>query len=604
MASLCFPTLADERVPAPVPANQERRLVASFGASLAADYAKRVAPNEAMSVDLTDRAAWAARHAELTSASVSACVLFLNSGWTENDRTALDVLLPFLSNATHIAVVSSFRVHLSDRKASISETEVLDRLKSLQARVVTFRPGHVLSESSPCSRMLRRFGFVYPLVPQRLRTCFIEAGALFDAIDHERDDPPEEQSRRGEGARPLRSRVITVLGRNEAWREQLRRHRPRGPLQAGLTALCYLAAVLLIGQLAAFVFGLLARLWPSLQRLNFDTLRPKYLAELLALCNRHNIEHVKVVGYNNGVVHFGHRYPGVTVVSTVHCNRLVRIATDIIRADCGVTIRQARAFVALAHQELPVIPNYSYVCLGTALFVPIHGSASDFTTVAETITQALFYDPLREQVILATSDDATFRNAAYNMASRLIVLRVWLRVKPSGRYLVRHEKCEQAGSDALLTALRDPEATNVEIRQSTASSPTVVVSRYYQAAGEPRAECLDVPRDAIGRLWDKLEENPLTSFLMHAMARRLIWHVELFFPPDDFGRFWADHRTFPLRKIQLRYIRQDALPYSPFRDHDCVSVDMFMFRWQRARFDAYLKQEFATVRSNPGKHSR
>ena len=130
------------------------------------------------------------------------------------------------------------------------------------------------------------------------------------------------------------------------------------------------------------------------------------------------------------------------------------------------------------------------------------------------------------------------------------------------------------------------------------------MSRYYQAAGEPRAECLDVPRDAIGRLWDKLEENPLTSFLMHAMARRLIWHVELFFPPDDFGRFWADHRTFPLRKIQLRYIRQDALPYSPFRDHDCVSVDMFMFRWQRARFDAYLKQEFATVRSNPGKHSR
>jgi hypothetical protein len=236
--------------------------------------------------------------------------------------------------------------------------------------------------------------------------------------------------------------------------------------------------------------------------------------------------------------------------------------------------------------------------------VPIHGSASDFTTVAETITQALFYDPVRERLILAKSDHTVFRDTVYNPESRLIVLRVWLRVRPSERYVVRHQECENPDSEVLLDSLRDSEATNVEIRQSNASHSKVVASKYYRAAGGARSELLEVPRDAIGRLWDKLEENPVSSFLMHAMARALIWHVELFFPPDDFVTFWKTHASLPLRKIQLRSIRQDGLPHSPFRDHDCVSVDMFMFRWQRARFETYVKQMFGAVRSNPGKHSR
>ena len=48
--------------------------------------------------------------------------------------------------------------------------------------------------------------------------------------------------------------------------------------------------------------------------------------------------HIKVVGYNNGVVHFGHRYPGKTIVSTVGCNRVARDGIDILRADCGATV--------------------------------------------------------------------------------------------------------------------------------------------------------------------------------------------------------------------------------------------------------------------------
>jgi hypothetical protein len=115
---------------------------------------------------------------------------------------------------------------------------------------------------------------------------------------------------------------------------------------------------------------------------------------------------------------------------------------------------------------------------------------------------------------------------------------------------------------------------------------------------------LELPRDTIGRLWDRLEENPVTSFLMHALTRHFAFHVELFFSPEEFTTFWASHRTQPLRKLQLRYIRRDGMPHSPFRDHDCVSVDLFMLRRHRRQFLTYLKETCPAAQTNPGKHSR
>ncbi len=146
-------------------------------------------------------------------------------------------------------------------------------------------------------------------------------------------------------------------------------------------------------------------------------------------------------------------------------------------------------------------------------------------------------------------------------------------------------------------------ASNVEIRKSNAAGSKVTICRYYQDSRQTQGPVLELPRDSLGRLWDRLEENPITSFLMHALTRHLAWHVELFFTVDEFATFWATHQELPLRKIQLRWIRRDGLPHSPFRDHDCVSSDMFMLRGHRQQFEAYLKKTFAVVRANPGKHS-
>jgi hypothetical protein len=366
---------------------------------------------------------------------------------------------------------------------------------------------------------------------------------------------------------------------------------------------CWILSLLLVGQFAAVALDLLARWFPSLRHWNFDTLRPGSFQDLLALYNPYNFQHVKVVGYNNGVVHFGQRHPGKTIVSTVLCNRIMRVGANEIKADCGATIRKARDFLADARQELYVLPNYSYVCLGTAFFVPIHGSASDYATVAETITQALLYDPVSDRFVRASSDEPAFRDQVYNLSSNVLLLRLCLRVKSKSLYFVQRQQLENATAEELLSALCDTSAANVEMRKAKAAGRAIEVSKYYQAA-DCVENLLEVPRDSLGRLWDRLEENAVTSFLMHALTRWLAWHVELFFTAEQFKTFWETHQSLPLRKIQLRYIRRDGLPHSPFRELDCVSADMFMFRWNRRAFEAYLKQAFGVVRSNPGKHSQ
>jgi hypothetical protein len=441
--------------------------------------------------------------------------------------------------------------------------------------------------------LLRRLGFLYPLVPRRLRSCCIEGEELFAAIDRERRKPG-----------PSRPRALTLLGPNLPWRDWLAKHRSQGIGHVCLTAISVLLSLLLLGQLAGLVLALLARLRPSLRCWNFDTLRPGSIRELLELYNGYNCRHVKVVGYNNGVVHFGQRYPGKTIISAVGCNRVANVGPDLLAADCGATVRKAMDFLAGTGRELPVVPNYSYVCLGTAFFVPIHGSAASFSTIADTIVRVILYHPASDQLIAATRDDAAFRDCLYDLSADVLLLRLYLLVAPKSRYYVHRQTLQGVRSEEILAALRDEQAANVELRKSNAAGDAVTMCKYYRDPGQATGEMLEIPRDALGRLWDRLEENPVTSFLMHALTRHLAWHVELFFTDEEFARFWETHRSLPLRKIQIRHIRRDNMPHSPFRDHDCVSVDLFMLRRHRQRFEAYLKETFTTVRANPGKHSR
>lgn len=590
MASLSLPTPAE--APAPPAPRPEVILVAGFRNPIAADYAAYIRQQKSYSIAIVTEAE--DFYPVQAPAPISAVVLFLGRRMTGRDRRALVNLVDAAARgkASYVCIVNTFRVHLGDRVAADIESQVLERFESLGVRTVVFRSGHILSRHSTASAWLRLLGSFYPLVPGRVRSCFVESDDLFAAMERERRMYPGN-----------RSRTFTLLGANNPWRVMLARNRGKGFLSIGLTLMSAVLSLLLIGHFAAFLLNLFARRWAHLRRWNFDTLKPRSFRELLELVNPYNFRHVKVVGYNNGVNHFGQKFPARTIVSTVHCNRIVRAGPDRVKADCGCTILKAREFLAGASQELYVIPNYSYVCLGTAFFVPIHGSASDYSTIADTVTRALFYDPESDRMVLAGRGDPAFRDHLYNLNSSWLLLRLQLRVKPKSRYFVHRQDLEAPDSGVLLLALRDSRAANVEVRKSRAASSAVQVNRYYREPGQAQAPVLELPRDSLGRLWDRLEENRLTSFLMHALTRYLGWHVELFFTAEEFATFWNSHASLPLRKIQLRYIQRDGFPHSPFREHDCISADMFMFRKHRAVFEEYLKKTFPVIRVNPGKHS-
>jgi hypothetical protein len=608
-------------------------LVAGFGNAVAADYAAFVRRGDAVLV--ADGRIRALAEGGGRTVALDECVrstaddwggrgrgvslvVFLSPRPTERERRGLADLLRASNSwpVRFVGIIGSFRVHLDDPVAEEAERFALGHAltSGLEPRVAVFRPGNVLSLHSGVSRFLRRLAPVYPLVARRLGTCFIDGVELFAAIEAER---LREGRPSGFGAdatasldpagRALgrRRRAYTLLGANLPWREVLSRHRvsPSTPGQSLMTAAAQVLSWLGVGQAVALAVTLLAGRFAWARPWRVHTLRPRSMRELLSLCHRGNIDRVRVVGYNNGVNHFGHRYPGRTIVSTVCCRRTVRVGPGRLKGDCGATVRDALDCLSGDGEDLYVIPNYSYVCLGTAYFVPIHGSSVDFATIADTVDRVVLYDPDRDRIVSAARHEGAFTENVYNLRSRVVVLRLYLRTKPKSSYLVRRETWRSPSAGDLLGVLRDRDATNVEIRQAHSASAEVTVSRYYTGPDAASGPALELPRDALGRLWDRLEENPVSSFLMHALSRHLAWHTELFFTPEEFERFWSTHAWVPLRKIQLRYIRRDGMPHSPFRDEDCVSADLFLFRTSKAVFDAYLKTTFPSVRTNPGKHS-
>ena len=252
-------------------------------------------------------------------------------------------------------------------------------------------------------------------------------------------------------------RTITVLGPNRPWHMRIccANIAAKASRPACLTGLCFLLALTLLpsamsprsSSISWRAGGRRSRHGTSTPcGQNRSTSCSPSSQSVTTFC------HVKVVGYNNGVVHFGHRYPGKTVVSTVLCNRIVRTRADVIKADCGATIRKATDFLAANGQELYVLPNYSYVCLGTAFFIPIHGlrpptyidgRGDDRQGLCSTIRVA-------DRFILATSDEPAFREHGLTHAASNLALSCGcgFASKPRPAILPSSKIWKDASSDA------------------------------------------------------------------------------------------------------------------------------------------------------------
>jgi hypothetical protein len=490
-----------------------------------------------------------------------------------------------------ICVVSTWKVHFEDRTAIRVENAVLRMLQGLAARVVILRPSHVLSPHSELGHVLQMSWLLLLLVPARLKGCSLPGEELFATI--------EQELRR---TRLLKNRTYTLLGANRPWRIRLLENLS-GESQRYLLAITSILVPLAVFRfLLGWLISLIAPRTHWLTAWHTETLRPRSRRELLALYNPYNHRHVKIVGYNNGVVHFGQRFPGKTIISTVLCNQRARVRGDVAEFDAGVTIRQVTAVLDSVGKQLHVVPNYSYVSLATAFFIPIHGSASMHSTIAQTIEKVVLYDPVRDRFLIARRGEPTFGQFVYNQTAEVLLLRMAVQTTKKATYFVRKREVVNPSSQEIIAAFHDNTASNVEIRKAGSTTAIVQVYQYFTDKGLGKEAALELPRDALGQLWDRLEENPLTSFLFHGLTRWLAYHTELFLSEQEFARFWKTHRTLPVRKIQLRYIRRDGWPHSAFRDHNCISADLFLLKKHRELFKSYLKQTLPLARMNPGKH--
>ncbi len=324
---------------------------------------------------------------------------------------------------------------------------------------------------------------------------------------------------------------------------------------------------------------------------------------LIALCGALNRPHVALAGFNTGVNHFGWRYPGKTLVQTVRAGQRIRLRGEILEADASLLIKDAVAVLRKAGYEFLVLPNYSYVSLGTVFMVPVHGSGCEVSTLGETIVKVLVYDPSTDRIVRLRRDDPRFARWMYNPESGVVVLRLWFRVRPCFRYFRQRRTLTAPSAAELWNAFRDPDASHIEARKQRAADPHVSLYRYRLDSAGLDGHAEELPRDTIGRVWDRIEQNRLAASMFHAFVRNFGFHVELFLNESEFALFWQHHRDLPLAKMQFRLARRDGLPHSPCGDCDRMSIDLFMSRRRSARFLAFVKEHLPHARFNRGKHS-
>ena len=524
-----------------------------------------------------------------------------------------------------VIVIQSVSLHFNDPNAIAFETILHDNLKSHVSSLTIIRTGFIVNPSSATSLWFRRLSGLCRLLPSRMTSTFLDGAKLFSIIDEElvRDQNSWESS-----VPPTESglRDITILGQRRPWRDVAAEFQSGGGMQQVLQLPCAVISLLGIPWLFFWAVVLAGKIVPSLRQFHFHTLKPRSVRELISLYNRHNCSHVQIAGYNNGVNHFGWKYPNQTVVLTTSIPGDVRLSTlrsttlqspessaatgstlesqaTLVTVDAGLTLNHCVKELNKVQREFYVVPNYSWISMGTLFFVPVHGSGSRVSTLGDTIEHVLLYDGDNERYVQAHRGDDVFRDAMYDMKRHWLLLNLTLRVKPKSKYFVRRSKIENPSAEDIRNLFNDPEASNVEIRKNQAAGTAIDVSHYFVDTKAGGSDTMELPRDSMGRIWDRLEETPVVSTLFHWFVRTFAFHVELFLKPEEFAIFWEHHRSLPVSKIQLRRVLKDGISHSACEQDDCISADLFMTRRNRDVFCRFVATYLPNVRTNPGKQS-
>lgn len=550
----------------------------------------------------------------------------------------------------------------------LEENECSSTAKNSGSRMTVIRTGYLLSPSSPITRRLKTLRRLRALIGPQLASTFVPGPTLFSAINselalmhlaadggiEEKSESPTHPCERRENVRRYLAsqgissggaisggvfsdcgliRYVTILGHRRPWQsvlEDCTKATSAVDYGAILKTICRWTGLqwlieMLVRNLICMV--------PSARQIDFHTLKPRTVHEIISLYNRHNFQYVQIAGYNNGVNHFGWKFPDRTVVLTSGLSGETRLSNSLmperaigipeqggaaldnstvpeyaagtgtyLTVDSGLTLKHCIQELERHDREFYVVPNYSWISMGTLFFVPIHGSGSQVSTLGDTIEDILLYDAVAEEFRYSCRGEEFFRDAMYDTSQHRLLLRLSLRVKRKSIYSVRHEKLEDPSAEDVLRCFEDADCSHVEIRKHRAADSAIDIRRYYvDSSSTPGV--MEMPRDRIGRVWDRLEETPIASTLFHWFVRTFAFHVELFLTPEEFAIFWKHHKSLSISKIQLRQILRDNITHSACRWSNCISADLFLMRSNRVEFLGFLSTHLPNVRHNPGKQS-
>lgn len=510
-----------------------------------------------------------------------------------------------------VIVIESLAIHQADSCAIAMEEFLVETLKPLVDQLTLLRTGHLCwkeNDSLNVPRWLRR------LLPECLTSTFVEIHSLRCAID----DVLRSEENVSSSSLPFRfpCHRISVPGRRWPLCKSPGSLEPEncsGRIEQsetlGRTHLLKHPSLVhrAIHRLVGLATPLLKSVSPVFRRLTPDELKPRTVQELLSLCHRYSRADIQIAGYNNGVHHFGWKFPEKTVVSTASMEGRIRMSRDRITADAGKTLFDCIQALKPTDREFCVVPNYSFIAMGTLFFVPIHGSGSRVSTMGETIEKVLLYHCETGEFVSARRGSGVFQDAMYHRSSPWIVLRLTLRTQARQNLKVETTVLNDPSAAELCNQLQNPDASHVEIRKTRAADSKVTVRACYSGeqtdTDSAQRTTTDLPRDQIGRLWDRIEQTPVLSTVFHWYVRTRAFHTELFLTAAEFEVFWTHHRSLPLSKIQIRQMRQDGMQHSPCRSEDLISVDLFMSRRNHDVFCRFISDYLPNARHNPGKQS-
>ncbi|MEM6821046.1 MAG: FAD-binding protein [Verrucomicrobiota bacterium] len=458
--------------------------------------------------------------------------------------------------------------------------------KESDGSLVILRLGNLLE-----ANQFRAFWFLAPLCSPRYQSPFVSAERVRSIV------------RQLIGEKSVAGRVVTLLGENKRVSEVLLANRDSSLLKSVLFGLNQCLWFLGVGLLIEGVLLAIKRKSLNFRVWRCHTLFPTSEEEVLSLCNPHNFEDVKVVGYNNGINHYGRSYPGKTVICTVCFNKILFVSEDEVNVQAGVTFRGIYEALKPDKKTLHVVPNYSYISAGSAFFIPVHGSTRKFSSLGETISEVTFYNVSEDEIVTLREDSEAFKETIYDLSRPIVVLRLAIKIKEISSYVRKQQELESPSIDDLIKELHDPEPNNLEIRKTKSTSTQVTINKYYLAQDTNEVEGDDLPRDDVGGLWDAMEEHPIKAPLFHFYVKAFGYGPEFFLEERDFRTFLEEHHKFPIQKLNFRKVKPDDLMHSPFFQRQLYSIDIFMLKRHQKRFDQGMREMCkGTIRMHPGKH--